>query len=250
MFHFPFFRLRILAQAFAIAALCLCFVAPSVAPARADEAPPVVAPVTVPPVVAPPADYVAPAKDAKDTPMKDAPAKGKPSSAKMRQMRFENAVRGVMTQTGFPDAALQDAIIAHMENESRARGPLRQSGEKLFRALQSPLVADEKVSDLLKNFQAALDADDKRRDAAEAALDLKIAYAKNPRLQSMLLLFGIIGDGALFVPLREPPRESLQNKNGYAPQKTPFETPSGLLTAEPRRPEHATEYPAGGRKGQ
>jgi len=181
------------------------------------------------------------------TPQAAVPEKGKAYNAKQRQIRFENAVRGLMTQTGFPDAAVQDAVIAHMQSEARARNPLRRSGEKLFVALQSPDVSDEKMNALLKKFQDALEADDKRREAAEVALDAKIGYAKNPRLQSMLVLFGIIGDGALFVPLREPP----QRGGSYAPgEKAPLQNPLQAPNDVPRALENRSEYPAGGPLGQ
>lgn len=128
------------------------------------------------------------------------------SRARSRQKRLEALVRGVMTQAGFSDLSMQGYIAAHMANEDQARGPLRKKGEQLFLALKSVRVTSVQIDELLREFQKALDDDKQRRLQCEANLDAKIGYSKNARLQAVLVLFGIIGDGALFVPLREPPR--------------------------------------------
>ncbi|HVF11233.1 MAG TPA: hypothetical protein VNA16_10540, partial [Abditibacteriaceae bacterium] len=104
---------------------------------------------------------------------------------------------------------IQDAIIVHIEEEARAQRPLRQQGRKLLSALQARTadgnaVTDEQMRTLLTAFQAALEDDLDRTLAAEAALDEKIGYTRNPRLEAMLILLGLIGNGPPVMALGIP----------------------------------------------
>lgn len=126
-----------------------------------------------------------------------------------KQAEMEKDLRNAMSVHGFTDLALQDAIIAHIQGESAARLPLRERGRRLFRGLNSPKVNDAEMSLALGGYMAAVAADHTRRDMAGKTLDEKIGWSKNPRLHSMLLLFGIIGESPITLPMRvfnQPPR--------------------------------------------
>ncbi|HEX8834589.1 MAG TPA: hypothetical protein VF719_10335 [Abditibacteriaceae bacterium] len=121
-----------------------------------------------------------------------------------RQQKLEVSLRNLMTRSGVADAGIQNAIIQHMASEVRARFPLRDHGQKLYMALQSPETNENRLRQLLDEFQGALDADKLRRMNAESALDAKIGFSRNARLKSTLLLLGVIGDGALITSIPSP----------------------------------------------
>jgi hypothetical protein len=117
-----------------------------------------------------------------------------------RRARLERQIREWMAKAGVNDESSQSAIIAHISGEVRARRPLRDAGRKLFQSMQADTVPEEQMRSQLAEYHAALEADKARRQAAEADLDAKIHYTQKPRLEAMLLVFGIIGDGPLLIP--------------------------------------------------
>ncbi|HEX8551157.1 MAG TPA: hypothetical protein VF681_06330 [Abditibacteriaceae bacterium] len=134
-----------------------------------------------------------------------------------RQAQMEKSVRDALAHNGVIDVAVQDAILQHIAGEARARGPLRGHGRRLLRLMQNsaPKAAgydapfdapapttDEQITASLSEYLALLKADSERREAAEAVLDARIGWSKNPRLHALLLLFGAIGDSPLTLPLR------------------------------------------------
>jgi putative heme iron utilization protein len=126
-----------------------------------------------------------------------------------KQAEMEKDLRDLMSAHGFTNTTMQDTILAHIQGESVARLPLRERGRRLFRGLNSPKVNDAEMSLALGGYIAAVDADRARRTLAEKILDEKIGWSKNPRLQAMLLLFGIIGESPITLSIRvfnQPPR--------------------------------------------
>jgi len=143
------------------------------------------------------------------TPLDSRPKPNRGAEWQRRQAALEQDVRDSMSASGFTDTALQNTILEHIQKESRARAPLRERGRRLYRGLNSPKVNDAEMSLALGAYITALDADRARRTAAETALDAKIGWSTNPRLHSMLLLYGIIGESPITLPLRnfnQPPR--------------------------------------------
>lgn len=107
----------------------------------------------------------------------------------------EQNLRRLMTQAGIGEGATQDAILEYVRNDLHARGSLREQGTKLIQALRAGAVTDEQMAALVADYRAAQQAEKSRREIAEAQLDAKINYSKNPRLEAMLLLAGVIGEG-------------------------------------------------------
>lgn len=109
----------------------------------------------------------------------------------------EENVRQIMTQAGVNDAATQTAILDYIKADMEARAPLREQGKTLYNALQGGAVTDDQLLALVTDYRSAQQAETERRKQSQADLDAKINYTKNPRLEAMLLLTGLIGDGPM-----------------------------------------------------
>lgn len=107
----------------------------------------------------------------------------------------DEAIRKMMAMGGVPEIATQDAVLAYMKEDVEARRPLREAGMKLFQALRAADVNDEQMLALVTDYRAAQETEKVRREQAQNALDAKVNFTRNPRLEAMLLLAGLIGDG-------------------------------------------------------
>lgn len=107
----------------------------------------------------------------------------------------DEAIRKMMEMGGVPEVATQDAVLAYMKDDMAARRPLRELGMKLFQALRAGDINDDQMLALVTDYRAAQEAEKVRREQAQEALDAKVNYSQNPRLEAMLLLAGLIGDG-------------------------------------------------------
>ena len=109
----------------------------------------------------------------------------------------EDNVRQMLTQAGVNDAATQTAILDYVKADIDARAPLRDQGKKILQALRDGAVTDDQLLALVTDYRAAQQAERTRRTQAEAALDAKINYSKNPRLESVLLNIGALDPDGL-----------------------------------------------------
>lgn len=109
------------------------------------------------------------------------------------------AIRKMLVQGGVADIATQDAVLAFVKEDTEARRPMREQGAKLFQALRAGAITDEQFLALVTDYRAAQQAEKVRREEAQDALDEKIHFTDNPRLEAMLLLAGLIGDGVPFM---------------------------------------------------
>lgn len=107
----------------------------------------------------------------------------------------DEAIRKMMEMGGVPDVATQDAVLAYMKEDVEARRPLRDTGMKLFQALRAGDITNEQMLALVADYRAAQQAEKVRREQAQDALDAKVNFTQNPRLEAMLLLAGLVGDG-------------------------------------------------------
>ena len=124
-------------------------------------------------------------------------------SPEERRQQMEDNLREMMTRNGVTDAATQDSVVAFLSNEMQTRQPLRQMGEKLQRALGDQSVTDDQIKAMIADYQNAQDLEKQNRAKAQSDLDAKIHYSQNPRLQGLLMLMGVLGDGP---PLMGGPR--------------------------------------------
>jgi len=107
----------------------------------------------------------------------------------------DQAIRKMMAQAGVEDVAKQDAVLAFVKADMEARRPLREQGQKLLQALREGAVTDDQLLALVTDYRASQEAEQIRREKAQEELDEKIKFGENPRLEAMLLLAGLIGDG-------------------------------------------------------
>ena len=192
---------------------------------------------------------------------KPPPASPTQNAAQRREaqrLAQERRVRDLMVGFGVIDAGVQDALLAHIGAQVRARTRVRQLGVELYQALRRPALANEEVRRLLNDYQVALEADGGERARAEEALNNRIGFRDQPRLEAMLMLFGIIGDNPVIMPfgLNRPPNrrtnEARSATNGAAAnqssnrvrseQRARLSAPGGL---EGNRP-YIAQRPEGG----
>jgi hypothetical protein len=152
--------------------------------------------------------------------------------AQERQQRLENQMRQAMSNLGCSDIPTQDAIISYIGADMRARRPLQSQSRRLFTALRSKDLPEDKLARMVAEFRDAVESDKQRRTASEAALDGRIKYSQNPRLEAMLLLFGVIGDSPLLSVVREA---SVGAPNSAAPENKNT-TPNQKNATQPRKP--------------
>lgn len=106
-------------------------------------------------------------------------------------------MRQMLTQAGVNDATTQTAVLDYIEADMEARRPLREQGNKIFRALRDGAVTNDQLDALVTDYRSAQQAETARREKAQTDLDTKINYSKNPRLEAVLLLSGLVGDGPM-----------------------------------------------------
>lgn len=108
----------------------------------------------------------------------------------------EKRGRKLLTDAGFEDKAVQDAIIAFIEAQRLARRPLLEMAQRIATGLRDENVTEAQIGDLLADFREASDDDKVRYESALRDLDAQISYSKKPRLEAFLTLIGVLGDEA------------------------------------------------------
>lgn len=108
----------------------------------------------------------------------------------------EKRGRKLLTDAGFGDKAVQDAIIAFIEAQRVARQPLLEMAQRIAAGLRDENVTDAQTRDLLAAFRQASDEDKARYEKALDELDAKIHYSTTPKLEAFLTLIGVLGDEA------------------------------------------------------
>ncbi len=119
--------------------------------------------------------------------------------ARERQRKAEN-LRRTMSSLGFDDRALQDEVLRYIVSEVRARGQVRRQGQQLYTVLRDSHQSDAQVRAALSQYQGVVEADRARRREAENTLNDRIGFRSKPRLEAMLVLFGVIGNAPLALP--------------------------------------------------
>jgi len=135
----------------------------------------------------------------------------------------EKKLRAMMVSFGVTDLDVQNAIIDFVQDEVTRRQPMREQISKLYSTLRKETLDVDAMTGQLADFRAVVEADKNRRTAAEAALNHAIGYSTNPRLEAMLLLFGIIGDAPTVITMPAPkpaPRAVPASESKGAPALT------------------------------
>ena len=108
----------------------------------------------------------------------------------------------MMGSLGFDDRAVQNEVLSFIAAETRARDGVRRKANDIYLALRDPNRSDKEVRILLLQYASVVSADRERRDAAEEALNDRIHFRDQPRLEAMLTLFGVIGECAATLALK------------------------------------------------
>jgi hypothetical protein len=112
---------------------------------------------------------------------------------------LENRLRTIMTNMGLQETATQDALIGYLADDEKGKNDIRDAARRLMVGLKRELPPD-RMKDLISAYKNSLENDKIRRRAAQASLDAKIGYSTNPRLEAILWVVGVLGDG--YVPLQ------------------------------------------------
>lgn len=156
-------------------------------PLKAQDAAPVAPAVAVPaPNVVAPAPYpVAP----------DAAPKLNSDAARResRRQAVELRLRALMSDFGLEDKAKQDALVAYLAEDEAGKTLVRDAAKRLMIGVKRG-AEPERMRELIALYKAALETDKTRRIAAQTALDAKIGYSLDPRLEAVLWLFGVLGE--------------------------------------------------------
>ncbi len=122
------------------------------------------------------------------------------------------AMKQMMEAAGITDFDVQDAIVAYVAEQNKARATLFQLAQTAATALQAPVVApinvadtnieataDTKVATTFKAYETAVAAENDRQEKALKELDAKINYSTTPRVKAFLTLVGILNNDVLAI---------------------------------------------------
>lgn len=136
-------------------------------------------------------------------------------SPAQRRQQVEDRLRVLMNNVGLTVAPTQDAIIDYLSEDEAGRVAVREAEKKLALGVRRD-VPPERMRDLIADYKTAADKDKARRAAAQNKLDARVGYSFAPKLEAMLWLMGVLGDGAsklptgalAFKPPEAPPDET------------------------------------------
>ncbi len=137
----------------------------------------------------------------------DAKADAAVARAAARRAVMEARMRDLMTRTGITSVATQDAILEFERNDEDDKRAVREAGRNLWNGVRRDAPA-ERLRALLGDYQKTIEEARARRAHAQTALDARVGYSLDARLESLLWLFGVLGEGQIvLLPPSAPPRD-------------------------------------------
>ena len=112
----------------------------------------------------------------------------------VRDFAREQLVRLMLSNAGFADKAVQDAVVAFSNEQSKAMAKLNDQSIKVRMGLREQNAPANQLSTLLNDLNAATEAENTRRKTALEALNAKINFRNQPRLEAVLTTMGLVGD--------------------------------------------------------
>ena len=131
--------------------------------------------------------------DINNAPKGDNPANRPARGA--RVLTPEDRFKRQLVQANVTTVAHQDAVIAYVKGEMEARQKMIQTGQTLQTSLRNKGVTDAQVAGLLNDYNVAATDDKARHKKALDTLKASIDVSQFPRLEAMLTLAGLYGDG-------------------------------------------------------
>lgn len=159
-------------------------------------------------------------------------------AARRIQMNQMERTRNQLKKLGVVEIKQQEAVLAFVQSEVKAREELVSKGEKLNQSLRNEGLTTAQIAGALNDYQAAIDDNKVRREKAIAAFKKEVDYSKNPRLESFLVLAGVIGDGPV-VAAGNPGRVRIRENfrvNGKDPNEKPAEAAPAAGTPATAKP--------------
>ena len=134
---------------------------------------------------------------------------GRPNRA---ERAAADAMKQMMNAAGISDSETQNAIVAYVAEQNKARANLFQLAKTAASALQTPVAApinladggieagaDSTVATTFNAYETAVQAENVRQQTALKELDAKINYSGTPRIKSFLTLVGILNNDVLAI---------------------------------------------------
>ena len=112
----------------------------------------------------------------------------------VRDFAREQTIRLMMSNAGFTEKAVQDEVIAFAKVQNNATEKLSEQNRKMFDGLREQNAPAAQLSALMNDYRAAQEDENARRKTSLDALDAKLNYRKQPRLEAVLTTLGLIGD--------------------------------------------------------
>ena len=126
-------------------------------------------------------------------------AQSRPLTPEERRQQTEDKLRALMENLGVNGDATQDAIIDYLKQDEIAHASLREAEKRLLAGLRRD-VPPERMRDLLDDYRKAVDSDRDNRAIAQRNLDARIGYSLDLKLEAVLWLMGVLGEGASKLP--------------------------------------------------
>lgn len=119
---------------------------------------------------------------------------GAGKAAPIRRVVLEARMRGLMTGMGIVSSSTQDAILAFMSADEEGKRRVREASRKLLLGIRRD-APPERLKALLSEYQSAIEGEQSRRARAQTALDAQVGFSLDVRLESLLWLLGVLGQG-------------------------------------------------------
>jgi hypothetical protein len=109
------------------------------------------------------------------------------------QQFIEQTLRGSMTWLGYNDKTMQDEVVACAAEQEKLLEQVREKHRKVAQALMNK-APEKDVAVLLTDLRSSVEEMSKKRTAALATLDERIAFTQQPRLEAFLSMMGLVGN--------------------------------------------------------
>ncbi|BCM89981.1 hypothetical protein IAD21_01832 [Abditibacteriota bacterium] len=160
---------------------------------------------------------------------------GATARAQTRRNSVERLMRDMMARNGITTTSTQDAILTFLRDDEESKRSVRDAGRRLWNGVRRDAPA-ERLRTLLNDYEKALDEQRNSRQRAQTALDARVGYSLNARLESLLWLLGVLGEGQNILTLPQPdptPRGPRIAANNNTP--LPFATYGTQIVTAPRQ---------------
>ena len=142
-----------------------------------------------------------------------------------QQMGAEARMRDMMARNGITATTTQDAILSFLRDDEDNKRAVREASKRLWNGMRRD-VPIERLRALMGDYQKALATAHENRVRAQTALDARVGYSLDARLEAMLWLLGVLGEGQNVIVVNSP-----------APPPVPVPIPT--------LPENGTRFPGG-----